>query len=60
MKSGAWNVRSLYKAGWQLQKNYLNISFVQWEYRGSEGTKVAQNHQTNIHFPTERGITVMN
>jgi hypothetical protein len=31
-----------------------------WEYRRSDGAKVAPNQRVNIHFSMERGIRIMN
>jgi hypothetical protein len=52
MRFGTWNVRSMYRAG--------SLRAVANEYRRSDGTEVAPNPQTNIHFSMERGMRIMN
>jgi hypothetical protein len=56
MKFGTWNVRSLITVATKIAKYKLDLVGVQ----GSDGTGVAPNQQTNIHFSMERGMRIMN
>jgi hypothetical protein len=37
-----------------------NITLIEWEYRKSDGTEMAQNQQPNIRFSMESGMKIMN
>jgi hypothetical protein len=62
MRFGTWNVRSMHRAvslravTKEISKYKLDLM----EVRRSDGKEVAPNQQTNIHFPMERGMRIMN
>jgi hypothetical protein len=60
MRFGTWNVKSLYRSGSlkavsrEVGKYKLDL----WEYRKSDGTRVALNQQTIIHSSMEMGMLI--
>jgi hypothetical protein len=61
MRFGKWKVRSMYGAGsFRGVGEKISKYKLDWEYRKSDGTKVALNEQANIHCSMEKEIKIMN
>jgi hypothetical protein len=61
LRFGTWNVRSMQRAGSSkiVAEEVSKYKLDYWEYRRSDGMKVAPNQQASIHFSMGKGIRIM-